>query len=245
MLHRLIRSQSNKSVTGLRAVVPLAAFSKRRAAIAAATAIAIGLVVSFTFASDQLATSTDANTVLIQYSLPHVLMPVSSGNLPMSSTPPFTLYGNGLLVCGHDSSMPFMSMPMGANPAPAALPTSTYLTQTQIHTLVQQISDTGFLNLKKEYFAYPVAEQEDVLRVNLLTGNHYVLYYNDVPAPAAYTNTLTALENYCKTTITPYQAPQVTLRVLKNPSPTSQSVQNISALSSTIAPTVQLSLPGA
>jgi hypothetical protein len=223
--------------------------SKWQAALFALTFAVLGTaIILFSLAdSVDLSTSTSASDIIVQYSLPHKPMPVSTTNLATPMTPPFTLYGNGLLVCGHDSSMPFMSNTSMAGMAASTpgSPTSTILSQAQIQSLVQQISNTGFFTLDKEYYKFPVIENQDMMRVSLLSGDHYVLYYNDVPAPAAYTQTVSILQNLCQGVTTPYQPATATLRVLKDANPQGQSVTPSNTITAAAQATVQSSLANA
>ncbi|HUC21057.1 MAG TPA: dockerin type I domain-containing protein [Candidatus Polarisedimenticolaceae bacterium] len=205
------------------------------------------LVILNSRAGSPLATPTGANSVVVQYSLGMAHKPVSTVNLQAPMTPPFTLYGNGLLICGQDSSMPFMSghqMTMPETDTPA-LPTSAQLSPEQIQALIQEISDTGFFGLEKEYFKRPVAERQDRLRVSLLNEDHYVLYYNDVDAPAAYTKTIAILQGYCGKATTPYQPDSVVVRTLKAADPKGQATQPVEALDQGLQPTIRKGLENA
>jgi len=184
-----------------------------------------------------LATSTNAHNVIVQFSLPSALKPVDTNQIPLPMTAPFTLYGNGLMVCGHDSSKPFINT---VDPRTFSYPTSAVLTKTQIQSLIQQISSTGYFSLHKEYFANaPIAERQAMMQVSLLGGNYYVLYYNDEPPPAAYTNTLNILQTFCQQATKPYSPNAVVLHTLKNADPGSNPTTNISAVPSTVLPIYQ------
>jgi hypothetical protein len=63
--------------------------------------------VLWTFAENN-STPAGANTLVLQYSLPHAIMPISNIHVQQPMYQPFTLYGNGLLVCGHSVDMQFM-----------------------------------------------------------------------------------------------------------------------------------------
>lgn len=204
---------------------------------------AIGTWLTLFSSADQiLDTSTDPNTIIVQYSMPHVIMPVKANNIAPASYAPFTLYGNGLLVCGHDTSMPFMSnmsMPMDGS---TGAPTSKTLTQDEIRQLISEIYGTGFLNLDHEYYKLPIGGNQETLRVNLLSGDHYVLYYRDVPAPQPYLQTRSILEKYCSTATTPYLAEEVTVRSLKDADPKTEHVTESSLIPATSTTVVQRSI---
>lgn len=211
--------------------------------VVALVAMTGSLLLLLTHADPIFEASTNPNDVIVQYSLPHIMMPVSSTNLSAPMTAPFTLYGNGLLVCGHDMSMQFMtgmSMSMPAiDASDYVAPTSVTLSSAQISTLLQQINNTGFFKLNKEYYNTPLDTQQYMLRVSLTSGDHYVLYYNDVPAPEAYTKTLGVLESYCTKATSPYVSSTVTVRTLKDADPKGRIVQDLNNLNSTVKSTVQ------
>jgi hypothetical protein len=226
---------------------------KRQLAALTLIAVTLGLIPSVMVAAkpnDLVPSSKSAHDVIVQYALPEASRVVNPASLPPPATPPFTLYGDGLLVCGQDSATPFTD---GVDPTDIKaydLPTATTLTSTQIQQLLQQISDTGFFNLKKEYYKSPVAGQQDRLRVSLKSGESYVLYYNDVPAPKAYSDTVALLQNYCKPVKKTYSPSQVTLNSLKYAdtgtdnlktptSPAPPPIQNSDNLDPSVAPIFQ------
>jgi hypothetical protein len=209
-------------------------------------AVAIVGIITLLFslaATVNLATSTSPNDVILQYSLPHIEMAVSNSNVATPMPIPFTLYGNGLLICGSSNNMP--NMPDMPAPDPGLL-TATMLNKNQIHSLLQQVSNTGFFNLNKEYYKLPVVEQQDIVRVSLKSGDYYVLYYNDVPAPAAYTSTVKLLTSTCKGVNTPYIPQQAKLHVKKGATlMAGQAAVAPAALDSTIQPIIQNGLASA
>lgn len=189
------------------------------------------LTLFLTSAQSKLDTSKDKNTIIVQYSLPHSMMPVNDKTLPTPVNPPFTLYGNGLLICGHDSAMPFMKMASHkGQTAPPAAPTAATLSQTEIEQLVKQISDTGYFKLKKSYYKIPVAGNRNILQVNVASGSHYVQYYGDVATPPAYTKTLSILQKYCKKATQPYQSDTAIIRVLKDAKADGRSATSVNTL---------------
>ena len=203
------------------------------------------------FASGGLDTSTDANTVIVQYSLPHMAMPINRSQLAVPMANPFTLYGNGLLVCGYGTDRNAFMPPMAGMTMhmltgnDISAPTATTLSQPQIHDLMQKISNTGFFDLKHEYYKLPIVENQEMLRVSTLSTDQYVLYYQDVAAPAAYTAVISMLSSYCSTTTTPYVTSNNTLRVLKDADTTNKPVSNITNLQSAVQSTLGAALPQA
>lgn len=199
--------------------------------------------------NNNLQYSSDPNNVVVQYSLPRVHRAVSNTNLAAPDTDsPFTLYGNGLLVCQNGSKVPVLHSRVAPPPITtntSALPTATTLQPQEISDLLKQIEGTGFFTLNKEYYNQPLSEAQDILRVSLVSGDHYTLYYNDVTPPAAYTQTLAILEFYCKRADTPYQPTNLTLRVLKNPTTPSQPAVSAESLPPAVNRAIQSGLAGA
>jgi hypothetical protein len=175
-------------------------------------------------------TSTDPNTVILQYSLPHVMMPINANKLGTPVYAPFTLYGNGLLICGQNgpdqfsttAGMEHMDM-NGVN----TMPTSKTLSQSEVGDLVQRVVGTGFLKLAPEYFNRPDGAAQHTIRLNLTGDDHFVMYYGDVTAPQAYIDTLQILADACSTVTEPYQPPTVKLRTLQNPDATGKEIKNL------------------
>src|SRR4051794_38117922 len=81
--------------------------SKRRAVIFAMLFAIVGTITLLLSAANTLQFSTDPNTVILQYALPHQLMPVQTQKLTKPMYAPFTLYGNGLLICGQNGGDQF------------------------------------------------------------------------------------------------------------------------------------------
>jgi hypothetical protein len=203
--------------------------------------------VLWTFAENN-STPAGANTLVLQYSLPHAIMPISNIHVQQPMYQPFTLYGNGLLVCGHSVDMQFMpqhylSMNHG-HPTAQVLPTSVNLKQNEVNDLVQKIVDTGFLDLKPEYFNEPIGGKQFTIRLNLNHNDKYVMYYGDVSMPQAYTDTLQILEETCSKATQPYQAETVKIRTLKDAAPEGNLPQALNDSSST-SPVIKRSLAGA
>jgi hypothetical protein len=172
--------------------------------------------------ADDLSTSTDPNTVILQYRLPHAYTPDNSEDINDDGAeyPPLTLYGDGTILCGptdHDA------------PVPSQV-TSRKLTPEEIADLMQRIANTGFLGLKHEYYKQPIAEQQEIIRVNFVSGEHFVMYYADVPAPAAYTKVRQMLEQTCATIKDPYLPAQLNIQLKNVKSSLGKAKENLSSL---------------
>jgi hypothetical protein len=193
----------------------------------------IGVIIALISFADTISTPTDPNAVVLQYSLPHILMPVSSTTLEKPMYQPFTLYGNGLLVCGHNSSMDFMpqhDMDMKNRTTSVNLPTATTLNPDEIHSLVQKIIGTGFLNLQPEYFKTPLGGRQYTIRLSLSSGDHFVMYYGDVAMPEAYSKALTILQDSCSSVASTYESATVKVRSLKDADPKGSTVVPIESI---------------
>jgi hypothetical protein len=217
---------SNTSMLGGRA-------SKRNIIIFIVVIAVAGVAIKF-FSGASGLFSTDPNTVILQYSLPHVLMPVNTSKIQKPIYAPFTLYGNGLLVCGQNGEDQYSVSYLhhhNTNSDIVDLPTATNLNPVQINDLVQKITDTGFLNLKPEYFKQPDESKQHIIRLNLTSGDHFVMYYGDTAAPQAYTDTMQILSQTCDGVTQPYQPQLIKLRTLKDADASGQPVQDISTIS--------------
>jgi hypothetical protein len=214
-------------------------------------AVAVSLTglggIFWTFA-DSNSTTADPNAVVLQYSLPHNMMPISNVHVQRPTYQPFTLYGNGLLVCGHSYDMQFMPqhyLSMNHDMTSAqSLPTSVNLKPNEVHDLVKQVVDTGFLDLNPEYFNEPIGGKQFTVRLNLNRNDKFVMYYGDVAMPQAYSDTLQILEGTCNTATQPYQAETVKVRTLKDASADGNLPQALNDTSST-TPVIKKSLAGA
>lgn len=179
----------------------------------------LGTVLKILTSAESLAVPTSPNSIVVQYAFPHKMMAYNRKQLPNTNTAPFTLYGNGLMICGQSQSMPFVGKMNITGNEVDGIPTSTTLTAAEIKTLIQQISDTGFFSLKKEYFNLPLTSNQEMIRVALNSGDRFTLYYRDVAEPAAYTKTKNILRDYCKKATQPYiPSSGVTLRTINNAS---------------------------
>jgi hypothetical protein len=186
-------------------------------------------------------TTTNPNTVILSYTTPDATSVPNKSNLMPADTASFTLYGNGLLVCGHTPS-PYSLL----NDTVFKLPTYSILSASQIQSLIQQVYNTGFPSLNTEYFKLPIAEHQSIVRLNLLSGEKRVFFYNDVPAPAAYTQTLSILRTQCQSATQAYLPTSINLRVKKFASPQAgYKYVSLSSLDGSIRSSVQSAIYGA
>ena len=192
-------------MAGIKRLANPHAYSRKQLLFFVLVFAALGYVTLHFTKAEDLSASTDAHTVIVQHTLPHLDEARDKNDTPTVDYPPFTLYGDGQLICGDQQRQ---TPGQGTKPE---LPRSTKLSPDQINQLIQQIADTGFLGLKHEYFKLPIAERQEIVRVNLTGGDHFVMYYGDVTAPAAYTATLKLLTDTCAKVRDPYVPAEVTL----------------------------------
>lgn len=156
--------------------------------------------------------STSPNDVIVHFALPEEAR-VINNSIQNPLVAPFTLYGNGLLVCGKNYPNQFDPTKNPLLNKTENLATSKILTPQQIQQTIDKIVATGFLQLKKEYYRAPVNGQQSTVRLSLSGGEHFVLFYNDTAPPAAYTKTLKILEETCAPYKQPYTINNMGLRI--------------------------------
>ncbi len=172
--------------------------------------------------------SSKPSDIVLQYVQPHNDV-YAVDQLSDAHYPPFTLYGNGLLVCsGDDHVYTAPTLPeAGATHEHSSAPTARTLSKTEMAKLVQGVRDTGFENLDSEYFTMPVAQNEYTIRLVTKGSDKAVLYYNDVAAPAAYTQTLALMKDACAATTQPYVSATATVRARPDVNTTGKEVDPI------------------
>lgn len=159
--------------------------------------------------------STNAKDVVLEYIPPHNHID-TEGKLSDAHYSPFTLYGDGLLVCGrtHEDQFRAPNLPAEgeAHDHVPQAPTARVLSGSDVSRLVQSVKETGFQQLDDEYFDLPVAQQRYMIRLVSKKTQKVVQYYNDVEPPAAYLNTLSIMKSACDMTTQPYVSEQAVVR---------------------------------
>ncbi len=189
--------------------------------------------------------STNPHDVVLQYVLPHINEPVTDTNLGDTTSQPFTLYGNGLLICGQQEDNQFTAPQLfedGIDHMTGKTPTATNLSKDDMAALIQKVRDTGFEGLKPEYFTQPVAAEQHTIRLVLKGSEQDVMYYNDVAPPDAYVKTLQVLKDACSKVTDPYVSDAVVLRARANVDTEGQPVNPADTLDQNVAPVVKNAL---
>lgn len=204
-----------KSKVVSRSVTPLVLnFRNKWAVVAIALFASIGSYFVYqSFASPLY--SSSPNDVVLEYIPPHNDIE-TEGRLSDAHNSPFTLYANGLLVCGQDDEHQF-DVPRlpeeGEVHEHGSLPaTARILSRKDMSNFIQSVRDTGFERLDNEYFDVPVAQQKYMVRLVLKKSEKVVQYYNDVEAPTAYAETVALMQSACAITTETYVPNSVTIR---------------------------------
>lgn len=176
--------------------------------------------------------STSPNDVILQYIQPHNDV-TQENRLSEAHYSPFTLYGNGLLVCGqsdeHQFDAPNVSAEGDTHEIATKQPTARTLSKDEVSKLIQSVRDTGFEQLDPEYYELPVSQNQYTVHLALKGGEKNVLYYNDVAPPAAYSQTLTIMKDACASTTQPFISDTATVRARVDVDATGKDVEALDA----------------